>query len=68
MAEIHVESKKHTSSAWIWILVSLAIIAAVAYFLTRGNRTGENHINGNPISYLEEHSATQTIYYLVEVV
>jgi hypothetical protein len=67
MAEIHVESKKHTSSAWIWILVSLAIIAAVAYFLTRGNRTGENHINGNPISYMHEHSATQVINYLVQV-
>jgi hypothetical protein len=67
MAEIHIESKKHTSSAWIWILVSLVIIAAVAYFLTRGNRTGENHINGNPISY-HEPPATQSTYYLVQIV
>jgi hypothetical protein len=67
MAEIHVESRKHTSSAWIWILVSLIIIAAVAYFLTRNNRTGENQINGNPVSYMHEHPATQGIYYLVQV-
>jgi hypothetical protein len=66
MAEIHVESRKHTSSAWIWILVSLIIIAAVAYFLTRNNRTGENHINGNPVSYMHEHPAPQGIYYLVQ--
>ena len=58
MAEIHVESRKHTSSAWIWILVSLIIIAAVAYFLTRNNR--------NPVSYMHEHPATQGIYYSVQ--
>ena len=66
MAELHVESKKHASSAWIWILVSLAIIAAVAYFLMRGNNSDERNVNGNPTSYIHEHPAKQTIYYSVQ--
>ena len=54
MAEIHVESKKNQSTpAWIWILVTLAIIGLVAYFLTRNNtttndqNTGTNSNNGS---------------------
>jgi hypothetical protein len=67
MAEIHVESRKHTSSAWIWILVSLIIIAAVAYFLTRNNRTDERNVNGNATSYIHEPSAQQSINCLARV-
>lgn len=40
MAEIHVESQKHQSTpVWIWILVTLVIVALAAYFLTRNNNT-----------------------------
>ena len=47
MAEIHVESKKHQSTpAWIWILISLAIIGLVAYFLTRSNATTNDENTG----------------------
>ena len=54
MAELHVEPKKHTSSTWIWILVSLAIIAIVAFLLLRDNRAGENNtINQNSTSYIQ---------------
>ena len=54
MAELHVEPKKHTSSPWIWILVSLAIIAIVAFLLLRDNRAGENNtINQNSTSYIQ---------------
>ena len=46
MAEIHVQPKKNTSSTWLWILVSLVIIAAVAvYILMRDNAVNEKAIS-----------------------
>jgi len=46
MAEIHVQAKKSTSSTWLWILVSLIIIAAVAvYILMRDNGVNEKAIS-----------------------
>jgi len=46
MAEIHVQAKKSTSSTWLWILVSLIIIAAVAvYILMRDNGVNEKNIS-----------------------
>ena len=46
MAEIHVQSKKSSSSTWLWILVSLIIIAAVAvYILMRDNGVNEKAIS-----------------------
>ena len=58
MAEIHVESKKHQSTpAWVWILVSLAIIGFLAYLLTRNNATTNDENTGtntsNTTSYVE---------------
>jgi hypothetical protein len=58
MAEIHVESKKHQSTpAWVWILVSLAVIGLLAYFLTRNNtNTNDQNMGTNPnntSSYVE---------------
>lgn len=56
MAELHVEPKKHNSSIWIWILVSLAILAIVAYFLLRDNTAGDdNTVNRNSTSYIQGH-------------
>ena len=46
MAEIHVESKKQSTPAWIWILITLAIIGLVAYFLTRNNATTNDQDTG----------------------
>jgi len=46
MAEIHVQAKKSSSSTWIWILVSLIIIAAIAvYILMRDNVGNEKNIS-----------------------
>jgi len=46
MAEIHVQAKKNSSSTWLWILVSLIIIAAVAvYILMRDNGVNEKAIS-----------------------
>lgn len=46
MAEIHVQPKKRASSTWIWILLSLIIIAAIAvYVLMRDNSANEKNIS-----------------------
>ena len=53
MAEIHVQAKKSSSSTWLWILVSLIIIAAVAvYILMRDNTANAKTVNKpNQTSY-----------------
>lgn len=40
MAEIHVQTKKHSApgSMWIWIVVVLIIAAAVIYYLVSRNK------------------------------
>lgn len=63
MAELHVEPKKQSSPAWIWILVSLAIVALVAYFLLRDNKTMDNNRNENPTSYIQ-HEKINGLQYL----
>jgi len=46
MAEIHVQPKKRASSTWVWILLSLIIIAAIAvYILMRDNGVNEKNIS-----------------------
>lgn len=41
MAEIHVQTKKHSSNAaWLWIVLALLIIGAVVYYMmTRNNNS-----------------------------
>ena len=41
MAEIHVRTKKPAASGqmWIWIVIGLLIVAAVAYFVLRDRET-----------------------------
>ena len=57
MAEIHVETKKNQSTpAWVWILVTVAIVALAAYFLTRSNTTTTDQNTGtnkSPSSYVQ---------------
>lgn len=46
MAELHVQAKKNTSSTWLWILVSLIIIAAiVVYLMMRDNGASERSVS-----------------------
>ena len=48
MAELHVQAKKNTSSTWLWILISLIIIAAiVVYLMMRDSGANEKAI-GKP--------------------
>ena len=59
MAELHVEPKKNSSPAWIWILVSLAIVAIIAYFLLRDNKVNDNTRNQNTTSYIHHDFVNQ---------
>ena len=48
MADIHVETKKHnTIPAWIWILITLAVVVLVAFLLTRNSSTTTNDTGAN---------------------
>lgn len=55
MAELHVQTKKNSSPAWIWIVVVLLIAAAVIYFLTRNNNADNNNRVNQPntTSYIQ---------------
>ena len=46
MAELHVQAKKNSSSTWVWILISLIIIAAiVVYMMMRDNGTNKRAVS-----------------------
>ena len=46
MAELHVQAKKSTSSTWVWILISLIIVAAiVVYLMMRDSGSNEKPIS-----------------------
>ena len=46
MAEIHVQAKRNSSSTWLWILISLIIIAAiVVYVMMRDNGANEKTVS-----------------------
>jgi hypothetical protein len=46
MAEIHVQAKKRSSAAWLWILISIIVIAVIAFLLIWNNR--DTTTNANP--------------------
>jgi len=39
MAEIHVQPKRKTTPAWLWIVLALLVLGAIAYFLLRNKKT-----------------------------
>ena len=66
MADIHVETKKqNTIPAWVWILITLAVVALLAFFLTRDDSAtdqNKNVNNSNATSYI--HSDANVMYHL----
>lgn len=54
MANIDVQTKKHTSSSvWLWILLAL-VAAAIIYFLTRDTNRNEGATDiNNTTSYIQ---------------
>ena len=37
MAEIHVQAKRKSTSAWLWILISIIILGTIAFILLWNN-------------------------------
>ena len=59
MAEIHVQAKKGNSSAWLWILISIIVIAALAFVLIWNNRDNtQNNTTSkqSQTSFIQYHS------------
>ena len=56
MAEIHVQAKKGSSSAWLWILISILVIAALAFFFIWNNNNAEKNGVNKPssTSYIQQ--------------
>lgn len=56
MAEIHVQAKKGGSSAWLWILISILVIAALAFFFIWNNNNAEKTGVNKPssTSYIQQ--------------
>jgi hypothetical protein len=47
MAQLDVKPKT-TSSVWIWVILALAILAALIYFLTNRNNNGTENTRSGP--------------------
>jgi len=56
MAEIHVQAKKGGSSTWLWILISILVIAAIAFFFIWNNNNAEKNGANKPssTSYIQQ--------------
>ena len=52
MAEIHVQAKKDNSSTWLWILISIVVVAAIAFILIWNKRETKTS-SPNQTSYIE---------------
>ena len=44
MAEIHVETKKNTTPAWIWIVLAAVVVAVIIYFAAKNKKIGRAHV------------------------
>jgi len=60
MAEIHVRAKKTSSSSWLWILISIIVIAVVAFLLWNNRDKLQNNTSTNskqsPTTFIQYHS------------
>jgi hypothetical protein len=48
MAEIHVQAKRKSSSAWLWILISVIILGTIAFILLWNNNAEVREKISNP--------------------
>lgn len=48
MAEIHVQAKRKSSSAWLWILISVIILGTIAFILLWNNNAEVREKITNP--------------------
>ena len=66
MAELHVQTKKNSNATpmWVWILVGLVVIAAIAFFVLRNNDKNDNTRvdKANPTSFVQPQQAVDFYY------
>lgn len=54
MAEIHVQTKKKTTSAWIWVVVIvLLILGAIVFILAKGKKTAQSSTMNKSSTYVQ---------------
>jgi len=41
MAGIHVQAKKKTTPAWVWILIAVVVLGVIGYILLRNKKADE---------------------------
>ena len=65
MAEIHVQPKKKTTPVWIWIVLALVVLAAIAFLLLRNKKTNQNNVVNKAIStsLIQTGKPAEEIYY-----
>lgn len=65
MAEIHVQAKKKTGSAWVWIIVGVILIAAIVFFMWRSNQTKKTNTTSQPAStsQIKTTNSEQIVFY-----
>lgn len=59
MTEIHVQAKRRSSSAWLWILISIIILGTIAFILLWNNNAEVRDKVGNP-------AKTSMIYHVTD--
>ena len=64
MAEIHVQAKKKTTPAWIWIVAGLVIIAAIVFVILNNNQKKQNNTTNQspPASMIQPAPSHEIIY------
>jgi hypothetical protein len=64
MAEIHVQTKKHSSPVWVWILLALIIVGALVYFLARNqNKDADRNTTQRTTSFVTPAVPTPSLIY-----
>jgi hypothetical protein len=66
MAEIHVQAKKKTTPVWIWIVVGVLVLAAIAYFLMRNKKTDQGNTVNKPVttSFIQNQTGNELLFYV----
>jgi archaellum component FlaF (FlaF/FlaG flagellin family) len=55
MAEIHVETKKKTTPAWLWIVLAALVVAIIIYVAAKNKRSNSDNATNksNQTSYIQ---------------
>ena len=64
MAEIHVQTKKRATPLWIWLVLIILILGALAYLMIlRSNKADQRNTNQtNPSSFIQSKHSNELIW------